>query len=59
MGLYRDNIGLYRGFIGTMEKKTETTIYGLGFRGFRFRIHGFWFRVQGLVFWFQCVGFRV
>ena len=29
IGLYR---GLYRGYLGIMEKKMETTIWGLGFR---------------------------
>ena len=28
-----DLMGLYRGYIGIMEKKRETTILGLGFRG--------------------------
>ena len=26
------SIGLYRGYVGIMEKKMETTIMGLGFR---------------------------
>ena len=28
-------MGLYRGYIGIMEKRMETTISGLGFRAYR------------------------
>ena len=38
-GVYRSYTGLYWGYLGIMEKKMETTIWGLGFRvwslGFR------------------------
>ena len=32
MGLYRDSIGLYRGYAGIMEKNMEAVFEGLGFR---------------------------
>ena len=35
-----------RGYIGIMEKKMDTTILGLGFKGYGFK----GFRVQGLGF---------
>ena len=30
MGLYRDYIELYKGYIGIMDNKMETATYGLG-----------------------------
>ena len=33
-------MGLYRGYIGIMEKNMEITIWGLGFRGLGFGVYG-------------------